>query len=190
MKLFGSYTSPYVRHVRIVLQQTQLECEFVEADAKSSALLSPTKKVPFLEDGDITLSDSTSILRYLREKAGQTFLPSVQDLDLYCLATTLLDSAINVFLVELFSKEPLSSPYFDRQQARVQEGVEHLNSLNLHQAPLDQDVLLRLQCFLYWGNFRNRFTLEGLTSLNQILAEANQDAVFLSTAPSEAPPKR
>ena len=32
MKLFGSYTSPYVRHCRIVLAQNGQDCEFVETD--------------------------------------------------------------------------------------------------------------------------------------------------------------
>ena len=37
MKLYGSYTSPFVRHCRIVLLETQQSCEFIETDQTSSA---------------------------------------------------------------------------------------------------------------------------------------------------------
>ena len=62
MKLYGSYTSPYVRHCRIVIEQLGLACDFVEADYTLSAKKSPSMKVPFLQDGDLQLTDSTSIL--------------------------------------------------------------------------------------------------------------------------------
>lgn len=73
MQLFGSYTSPFVRHCRIALIETGLDCEFVETDYAESARRSPTKKVPYLQDKDVMLFDSCSILKYLREKAGGTF---------------------------------------------------------------------------------------------------------------------
>lgn len=47
MELYGSYTSPFVRHCRIALLQTQQDCQFIETDAQQSATLSPTKKVPY-----------------------------------------------------------------------------------------------------------------------------------------------
>ena len=63
MELFGSFTSPYVRHCRVVLAHTGLDCEFVETDYDQSAARSPTRRVPFLRDGDRMLTDSASILR-------------------------------------------------------------------------------------------------------------------------------
>ena len=180
MKLYGSFTSPYVRHVRIALLETDLDCEFIETDAKASAEQSPTKKVPFLKDDDIELSDSTSILRYIREKSGQAFLPTVQGLDLFCLVNTLLDSTINLFLLHRFGLESLDNPYLKRQQARITEGLEYLDSLNLHSQPIDRDVKLRLLCFLTWGLYRQRFSIAGLDSLKTLLKEAEQP-LFIDT---------
>ena len=74
MKLYGSLTSPYVRHARIAIAQSGFQCEFEEADYARSAELSPTARVPFFEDGDLMLTDSSSILKYVREKAGTGFL--------------------------------------------------------------------------------------------------------------------
>ncbi|RZA06776.1 MAG: hypothetical protein EOO68_04495 [Moraxellaceae bacterium] len=78
MKLYGSYTSPFVRHCRIAILETHGECEFIETDQAVSAAKSPTKRVPFFEDGEIFLTDSNAILKYLREKSGQIYLADMQ----------------------------------------------------------------------------------------------------------------
>ena len=95
IKLYGSYTSPYVRHCRIVLLETKQDFELVLTDAQLSSENSPAQKVPFLQDADIKLSDSTSIIRYLREKAGQHVEPSYQELEQFCLINTGLDLPLN-----------------------------------------------------------------------------------------------
>ena len=52
MKLFGSFTSPYVRHCRIALMQSGLDWEMAELDIHTSNDPgTPTLRVPFLEDG-------------------------------------------------------------------------------------------------------------------------------------------
>lgn len=184
MQLFGFYTSPYVRHVRIALLQTQTPCEFVETDGKSSATKSPTMKVPFLHDGAIKLTDSTSILRYIREQAGEPFLPNLLSLDLYCLVNTLMDSAINLFRLESSGLDTQDNPYFDRQRARIESGLDHLEALQVLPNALDLDAKLRLECFLTWGIFRNRFSLDNRPHLQGIVAAANNDSLFTQTRPA------
>src|SRR5690554_7357084 len=100
MKLFGSYTSPYVRHCRIVLAQLHKDFQFIPTDHAQSAEQSPTKRVPFLQDDAVMLYDSSSILRYLREQQQQGFCDSVEDFDLFCMVNTALDATVNVFLLE------------------------------------------------------------------------------------------
>lgn len=185
MEIYGSFTSPFVRHIRIVLNQSGLSHTFVETGMESSAELSPTKKVPFLKDGDILLSDSQSILRYIREKLGETFLPSVEDLDQFCLIDTLLDSSANLFFLELNGLKPAEHPYLQRQQQRVVDGLKYLDGQPLSRVGSNVDVMLRLECFLYWGLFRKRFSIEGLANLQKILREANEDPMFESTAPPQ-----
>ena len=60
MQLYGSYTSPFVRHCRIALAQAGISFDLVETDGAQSARLSPTSKVPFLKGDGISLTDSTS----------------------------------------------------------------------------------------------------------------------------------
>src|SRR3982751_3928505 len=99
MKLYGSYTSPFVRHCRIAILEGDLICEFVETDQAGSATLSPTKRVPFLEDGEVFLTDSTSILKHLREKSGENYLSSTRELNEFCMINTALDATVNIFFL-------------------------------------------------------------------------------------------
>ncbi len=183
MQVFGSLTSPYVRHVRIVILQTGSSAEFIEADAAKSALDSPTKKVPYLREGDFVLSDSSSIIKYLREKSGEPFIPKTKDYDLFCLINTLLDSAINLFLLEKSGLNSNENGYLKRQAARVEEGIEYLSSLPPKILAHDKDVHLRLMCFLAWGQFRNRFSLNGHDKLKKLLDEGDKNPLFLQTHP-------
>ncbi|MDZ7925613.1 MAG: glutathione S-transferase N-terminal domain-containing protein [Marinagarivorans sp.] len=183
MELFGYINSPFVRHVCIALAETQLPYTFNTVDGDISAKLSPTKKVPFLQDGKLLLSDSTSILRHIREQAGQPFLATVQDLDAYCLINTLMDSTINLFLLERSGVSFDGVTYIERQQKRILEGLEHLNQLNICANTYDHDVVVRLQCFLIWALFRNRFTVDGHTNLQTLIKNCEHEATFIATRP-------
>jgi glutathione S-transferase len=185
MQIFGSFTSPFVRHVRIAAAQTRTECEFIETDAVGSAKQSPTMKVPFLRNGNLLLSDSMSILRYIREQAGQPFLPTLEGLDMFCLVNTLMDSAINLFLLQRNGLNTETNPYFDRQRARIETGLDYLENLTFDLASLDEDAKLRLQCFLAWGIFRERFTLAKRPLLASILTIAQSDNIFTLSAPPQ-----
>jgi glutathione S-transferase len=187
MELFGSFTSPYVRHCRIVLAETGLECDFVETDYAQSAARSPARRVPFLRDGDLMLTDSTSILRHLREKAGQTFFPELVDFDFFLLVNTALDSSVNLFLLERDGLTPGDSAYLQRQSERVSSTLTHLEQLVSRDAVARRgDGALRLACFLSWGLFRGRLALDDHPSLERLLVEYDHDATFASTHPSLA----
>ena len=181
MKLYGSYTSPYARHCRIALWQSDIDYTFIAIDQIESAEISPTKRVPFLVDDELTLSDSSSILKYIREKSGQRYLPCIQDFDQFCFANTLMDSAANVFYLQ---KQGLKeNAYVDRQQARINQGLTYLNALPVPSNLPLSDGQWRIACFIDWGLFRQRFSLDGLKSLQQLLALANTDEHFKKSYP-------
>ena len=182
MVLYGSYTSPFVRHCRIALMQSGLSWQFIEAGLEASAKLSPTQKIPFLVDAEITLSDSSSILRHIRELSGQPFINDVLDYDLYCQINTLLDAAINRFYLEKDGVLVAQSSYLGRQQQRVIQGLEILEQRIQSQA-MGLDTSLRLACFLDWGLFRQRLELSTLPKLQQLLDEYRGDSAFAATAP-------
>ena len=115
MQLYGSYTSPYVRHCRIALIESGLDFEFVETDPAASARLSPAQRVPFMIDGELQLSDSLAILAHIRGLSGRPLYPSASVLNRLCLATTVLDTAINLFFMARDGVDASVVPYLQRQ---------------------------------------------------------------------------
>lgn len=187
MRLFGSLTSPYVRHCRIALAQAQIEHELVPVDYDASARLSPTQRVPFLEDGELRLTDSASILRHIRECQGQAFLPSIEDFDFFLLACTALDTTVNLFLLERDGIRPEAGAYLQRQVERIASSLDELElRTQAHpdrSQPLASDALLRLGCFLGWALFRQRLTLDKHPALRALLDRCEQQAFFIQTRP-------
>lgn len=182
MKLYGIVTSPFVRHCRIALIQGDFDWEFVTGDMAQLAQESPVHKVPYLVDDDRVLSDSCSILKFGRERAGREFFPDVDDYDLFCTTNTIADSVINLFLMERDGLTPDNSPYLGRQAHRIVSG---LSALDARVGPGDfalTDGILRTACFLNWALFRNRVDISSLANLQSVLELADRDPVFASTA--------
>lgn len=190
MQLHGSYTSPYVRHCRIALQQSGLQHELIDTDYQQSLTQSPTAKVPFLRDGDLLLTDSSSILRHVRERSGQTFCSDIKDYDLYLLTSTAMDSAVNLFLLEREGVTPATSDYLKRQQQRIEQCLQHMDQqaqaqLSLWREPFT-DGVLRTGCFLSWALFRQRLSIDQQPNLQALLQHLDQYSLFAATHPSLA----
>lgn len=156
MKLYGSYTSPFVRHCRILLLETGQACEFIETDQAASAVKSPTKRVPFLEDGELVLTDSLAIIKYLREKSGQVFCQSVNELNRLCLVNTALDTVVNLFFIKRDGVDISGIPYLQRQAARIESTLQELNNTTFSLSVPYDDADLRLGCFMGWAILRKQ----------------------------------
>ena len=183
MKLYGSYTSPFVRHCRIVLLETELACDFIETDAAGSAVQSPTKRVPFLQDGDQFFTDSSSIIKYLREKAGGSFCPSAKELDDFCLVNTALETTVNIFFLERDGAKAAEIPYLQRQVARIESSLSELNKFDLPTRAPYNDAQLRLACYIGWAMFRKRVDFSPYPQLQTFFANISQYPYFQDTAP-------
>ena len=182
MKLYGSYTSPFVRHCRIVMQQLNLECDFIEVDNAISAEKSPNKKVPYLHDGEVMLTDSTSILLHFYNTANKPFITSSEDMDVYNMSNTLLDASINLFLLGMDGVTPETSQYLVRQASRVETGLDALENSKLI-SDENNIASIRLFCFLDWGLFRKRINLESRPNLLAFMEKMNTYSVIQSTTP-------
>jgi len=183
MQLFGSYNSPYVRHCRVALMQGNFDFDFVEADSAMSAENSPTSKVPYFTDGEIKLTDSSSIVKYVREKSGKPFLADINDYELFAMTNTLIDSAINLFLLEIDGATPDTVKYLGRQKQRIDNGLVELNARFDPADGIATDSALRCACFIDWALFRKRISIDGLDNLAALLQAANGVSEFAATAP-------
>ncbi|AVJ57200.1 glutathione S-transferase [Idiomarina sp. OT37-5b] len=191
MELFGSYTSPYVRHIRIALAETKTEFSFTETDHDMSAKLNPAKKVPFLHHKELRFHDSSSILKYVREKAGERYFADVKDYDQYCLVNTALDASINLFLLEQQGVTPDNNAYMQRQQSRVDDILALMESKEhavAYEGPHPfSDGELRLGCYLSWAAFRNRLVLSEYPQLQEFVDKLNDYPLFADTHPEIKP---
>lgn len=185
MKLYGSFTSPFVRHVRIVLLETGLACELIETDQAASAIKSPTKRVPFLEDGGTFLTDSSSIIKYLREKAGQSFCKTAQELDEFCLANTALDATVNLFFIRRDGVDTGTIPYLNRQAARIESTLTELDGLKLPGSAPYNDAQLRLACYIGWCKLRKQVDFSAYPNLEKFYNAALEYPHFSATRPPE-----
>lgn len=77
LKLFGHPLALFSVKVELLLQEAGLAYEFIEVDFLGDALRSgplseraPTGRVPWIEDGGLTLAESNAILRYLADQHG------------------------------------------------------------------------------------------------------------------------
>lgn len=186
MKLYGSFTSPFVRQVRIVLLETAQPFEFIETDQTGSSAKSPTQRVPFLEDGEVFLTDSASITKYLREKAGQEFCKSAKELDDFCLVNTLMDATVNLFFIKRDGVDITAVPYLQRQAARIQSTLAELNQTTLPAAAPYQDAQLRLACFIGWAKLRNQIDFSAYENLERFYAGALNYHHFQVTQPPQS----
>lgn len=187
MILHGSYTSPYARHCRIALMSSELDWQFEDTDYAGSAAGSPSKRVPFLSDGDLNLTDSTSILMHIRGLQKRSFIAHVAQMELYTMANTAMDSAINLFLLERDGLTPANTPYLERQKNRVESllaVLEKMPEIALGQSPAEyDDSQIRLGCFLDWAQFRERINLSGYVKLLGLVAQLNDWELFSATSP-------
>lgn len=186
IKLHGSLTSPFVRHCRIALLEQNMPFEFVPTDYAGSAAQSPTARVPFLHCSDGVFSDSSSILHWIRLQGHRLFLSSPKGTDLYCLANTVLDTAINLFLLEREGFTPKNVPYLQRQADRVASSLASLNDHPLQIKGTPNDAEWRVACLLGWGLYRNRFDIEKHANLQRFMKDVSGFEVFQKTAPPPA----
>jgi glutathione S-transferase len=182
MKLFGSYTSPFVRHCRIALLQTETEFEFLQTDYAQSAKGSPAQRVPYLQHEGLQLHDSASILKYVRQLAEQPFCASVESYDCFCLVNAALDSTVNLFLLENSGVDIHTNDYTKRQAARIESCLAALDKKAVEGLEWD-DAGIRLACFIDWASFRKRLSFDNYPALQHWLHEANQDRNFVATKP-------
>lgn len=182
MKLYGSYTSPFVRHCRIALLQQGIEFEFIETDYTQSAQGSAAMRVPYLEHQGMKLHDSMSILRYIRQLNDHTFCRSLVEYDLILLVNTALDSTINLFLLQNSGVDIQHNDYTLRQQQRIDSCLNLLNQIA--QDGLEwNDAGVRLACFIDWAQYRKRIDFSDYPALLGWLQSAQQSQEFQLTAP-------
>ena len=161
MQLIGSVPSPYVRRIRIWALQNNCNIELISLDIFSAqdrpkmANKNPARKIPILIDGDLTLSDSNSIIRYLLEKTGKSKLNWPQE-HLLTTINACNDSLVEMLLCKRSGLDTQSDAlFFNLQNERIEQTLSFLNNhLNDEQFKSCEYLNISLYCLLDWICFR------------------------------------
>ncbi|MEZ5500120.1 MAG: glutathione S-transferase N-terminal domain-containing protein [Steroidobacteraceae bacterium] len=139
MKLIGTYSSPFVRKVRIVAAEHQLPLEIIEdpplGHATHITAVNPLGKVPVLvRDDGKTLIDSSLICAWLDQRGqGERLLPAAPEESMAvqqaeAIADGIMDAAV-LIRMEMLRPEPLrSSAWVERQSNKIQRGIAWLDT--------------------------------------------------------------
>jgi glutathione S-transferase len=200
MKLYGSLTSPFVRKVRVVIEEKALACTFIRDNPRLpesyARRLSPLAKVPVLElDGGGVLYDSRVIVEYLDSLGHGHLLPSDPaarwtTLRLHALADGLTESAIRVVLE---GRRPEGERHVDvvdwetQRIARVLDALEKEPKKMLYFASDMSLADIAIGVALEYVDFRLRLDWrQRLPQLGAWLEPISRRASFVKTAFSDA----
>lgn len=137
MKLIGSFTSPYVRKVRITLAEKGIDYEFTNdppfgPDTKV-AQINPLGKVPALIlDNGFILFDSRLIVEYLDDHGATGSIPLIpasgtarlQVKRWEVLADGIIDACVAIYLERKRPESQQSQDWMERQQKKINQGLQ------------------------------------------------------------------
>jgi len=134
MKLYGSLTSPYVRKLRVLLQEKAIAFEFVTENPHDAASaiprLNPLGKVPVLElDNREVLFESTLMVDYLDGLKGEALMPAkgaarVQALRWHALGQGMVDAVVTRLMETRRPADKQLPEVIARQEEKIARALE------------------------------------------------------------------
>ena len=169
MKLIGSTTSPYVRRIRILMDEEPYE--FINLDIYGEGRdelrrNNPALKIPMLESDGQDIYDSRIIARYISAKQGRDPLTWNQQNQL-TLIDAANDSAVTLLLSERSGLDTGADVmFFNLQRERIMTTLRTLTALVDEGAFEDWNYpAMCLYCLVDWLDFRSLISFEGVESL-------------------------
>ncbi|MDF3820212.1 glutathione S-transferase N-terminal domain-containing protein [Leptospira sp. 96542] len=197
MKLFGSYTSPYVRRIRIIAMELGIPFTFIDtmtdAGQKELREKSPLWKVPYMEMDGETIWDSHTITDYLFQKSGTgpfrggELSSRWRDANLHTAIDQALDNAILLFYLHKEGIPSDSAPYLQKNALRISSILDYLKRELKENYFTTEKKLglseLALYTSLDWMRFRAVLPVEEDPIFKSFLAEHGARESFQKTAP-------
>lgn len=179
MKLYGSLASPFVRRIRMALNDKDFTFEIInifdQEQSKIIESLNPTKRIPLLVDGENVIWDSLLIYEYLQ---GELSLNQKKEILLINEAT---DAGVSLFQLRKFDIDPNDKSLFSiNNLKRIELILTYFNDKNLSD-PLIQEWLFMT---LDWFKFRDVYKWEDqFNQLNEFYKNEYQKEKYQSTDP-------
>jgi glutathione S-transferase len=129
IKIYGVPPSSFTRTVRLACHEKGIDYELVPMFPGQLGALNPFQKIPVIDHGDMTLYESTAILRYLdRAFPGPTLWPEESHLAAQCdqwvsaVNDSLVNSALR-YLANHFGFLPVPQEMAEKYLAKAREVV-------------------------------------------------------------------
>lgn len=189
MKLYGSLTSPYVRRLRLLMEN--IDYEFIPLnifEEKDRAILNkvtPIGKIPVLENGHETILDSRQIFEYLCESSVHPRI-NWERKNLLTLIDGVNDTLINFLLLNRSQIEiPKDSQFYKVNVERIEEGLKELDRLVARKEFEQWDYAsMCLYCLLDWIKFRGLYDLSPYKNFESFLDKFKDDPCVIETKPN------
>ena len=186
-QLYGSQTSPFVRRIRILMENIQYEfkeLEIFERDAQLLNKINPINQVPVLVDDGKVIWDSRQIFAYLNsfhrfqnmDWDDENSLTAIDNAMSSAVALLLMRrSGINI-------DEPLM--YVQRQKERIESVLDHLTPFIREKVATQawDFHTISLYAFFDWGTFRNLIDLSKRKECLELLALHVDRSIIKETA--------
>ncbi|MGO1693085.1 MAG: glutathione S-transferase N-terminal domain-containing protein [Marinobacter sp.] len=170
MKLIGSTTSPYVRRIRILLDEERYEfvnLDIYGEDRDEIRRSNPALKIPVLESDGQEIYDSRIISRYISSKQGRDPLTWDQQNQL-TLIDGANDSAVTLLLAKRSGLDVDASGvlFFDLQRERIMTTLRSL-AAQVEDGQFEEwnYPAMCLYCLVDWLDFRDLVDFSGIESL-------------------------
>ena len=168
LTLLGSYTSPFVRKIRLLLYNDKTlifkPVNYLEEEGNAYLRsVNPLNQLPMLLDGDQPIYDSRIMFNYLTKKNNWKEL-TIDEENILSAIDTALSSAVNLFSLRKggVNTEDKSNYFLVRQQERLPAILNHLSKWASQQNPENDWNYLTMSLFsmLYWMDFREIYNVK------------------------------
>lgn len=184
--LYGSTTSPFVRRMRMLLENIPYEFKemniFEGPDKETLKKINPINQVPVFTDGDKTIWDSRQIFNYLNNKHQFQKMDWESENQLTAIEGAML-AGISLILMKR-SGISLTEPvmYVSRQQERIESILDYLTPYVKEHCLKTWDFhTMSLYCFLEWARYRDICKLDHRPECLALLEKYQDKTIVKST---------
>lgn len=187
--LYGSKTSPFVRRIRILLDNIPYEFKelniFEGQDAVDLNKINPINQVPVLVDGENTIWDSRQIFNYLNAIHRYQNM-DWQDENILTAIEGAMAAGISLLLMKrsgINTNEPLM--YVQRQKDRMESILDYLKPFIADHGLKNWDFhTISIYCFLDWALFRGIINIDKRPECQELLnMYKNKNIVTITEIP-------
>jgi glutathione S-transferase len=184
--LYGSKTSPFVRRIRMILENIPYEFKelniFEGQDAVDLHKINPINQVPVLVDGENTIWDSRQIFNYLNAIHRFQNMDWTDENNLTAIEGAMA-SGISLLLMKrsgINTDEPLM--YVQRQKDRMESILDYLKPIITEHSLKNWDFhTISIYSFLDWALFRGIINIDKRPECQELLNTYKNKSIVLST---------